>query len=83
LLQNYPNPFNPSTTIKYELPTDEKVSIKVFNMLGQQLLMPIDGFQPAGYHQVTFDTKSLPSGIYFYQMTAGSFVQTKKMILMK
>jgi hypothetical protein len=52
-------------------------------MLGQQLLMPIDGFQPAGYHQVTFDTKSLPSGIYFYQMTAGSFVQTKKMILMK
>jgi outer membrane protein assembly factor BamB len=83
LLQNYPNPFNPSTTIKYELPHDGRVSIKVFNMLGQQLLMPVDKFQNAGSYEVTFDTKSLSSGIYFYQMTAGSFVQTKKMVLMK
>jgi outer membrane protein assembly factor BamB len=83
LLQNYPNPFNPSTVIAYELPISGKVSIKVFNMLGQQIVILADGFQSAGYHEVTFDTKSFPSGIYFYQMTAGSFVQTKKMVFMK
>jgi len=83
LMQNYPNPFNPSTVIAYELPKSGKVSIKVFNMLGQQIDLLVDGFQSAGYHEVTFDTKSIPSGIYFYQMTVGSFIQTKKMVFMK
>ena len=83
LRQNYPNPFNPTTTIRYELPRDCKVSIKVFNLLGGQLLVPVDNVQQAGTHQVTIDARSLPSGIYFYQVTAGPVVQTKKMILMR
>jgi hypothetical protein len=81
--QNYPNPFNPSTIIAYELPKDTKVSIKVFNALGQQVLTLVDGSQTAGHHEVTCETKFLPSGIYYYKMTAESFSQTKKMIIMK
>jgi Concanavalin A-like lectin/glucanases superfamily/Secretion system C-terminal sorting domain/PQQ-like domain/PKD domain len=83
LMQNYPNPFNPSTTIQFALPKDGKVSIKIFNMLGQHIATLIDNFQSAGYHEVTFNIDSFSSGIYFYQMTAGSFVATKKMLLMK
>jgi len=83
LFQNYPNPFNPSTIISYELPSNSKVTIKVYNMLGQQLFMLVNDYQSVGYHEVKFESSSLPSGIYFYQMTAGSYVQTKKMILMK
>ena len=81
--QNYPNPFNPSTIIAYELPKDMKVSIKVFNALGQQVMTLVDGLQTAGHHEVTCEIKIFPSGIYFYQMTAESFSQTKKMIVMK
>jgi hypothetical protein len=81
--QNYPNPFNPSTIIAYELSKDTKVSIKVFNALGQQVLTLVDGSQTAGHHEVTCETKFLPSGIYYYKMTAESFSQTKKMIIMK
>jgi formylglycine-generating enzyme required for sulfatase activity/outer membrane protein assembly factor BamB len=83
LMQNYPNPFNPSTTIQFALPKDGKVSIKIFNMLGKHIATLIDGYQYAGYHEVTFNVGSFASGIYFYQMTAGSVVQTKKMFLMK
>ena len=83
LLQNYPNPFNPSTVIAYELPKSAEVSLKVFNTLGQQLLKLVDSFQLAGHHEVTLDTKFLPSGIYFYRLTAGSFLQTKKMAVLK
>ena len=83
LMQNYPNPFNPSTTIQFALPKDGRVSIKIFNLLGKHIATLIDGYQYAGYHEVTFNADSFASGIYFYQMTAGSVVQTKKMLLMK
>jgi len=85
LLQNYPNPFNPSTTIKYELPEASIVSLKIFNSLGEEIETLIDNeFQNIGYHSKLFIVNSsLPSGVYFYQLKAGSFIETKKMILMK
>jgi outer membrane protein assembly factor BamB len=83
LSQNYPNPFNPSTTIRYELPVASNILIKVYNVVGQEVMVLKNGFEQAGYHEVTFENSSLPSGIYFYQMRAGSFFETKKMILMK
>jgi outer membrane protein assembly factor BamB len=83
LMQNYPNPFNPSTTIQFALPKDGRVSIKIFNMLGKHIATLVDGYQYAGYHEVTFNVGSFASGIYFYQMTAGRFVDVKKMLLMK
>jgi outer membrane protein assembly factor BamB len=83
LRQNYPNPFNPSTTIIYELPTASKILIKVYNVIGQEVMVLKNGFENAGHHEVTIENSSLPSGIYFYQMRVGSFIETKKMILMK
>jgi hypothetical protein len=83
LMQNYPNPFNPSTTIQFALPKEGRVSIKVFNILGKYIATLLDGFQIAGYHEVTFHGDSFSSGIYFYQMRVGSFIETKKMMLMK
>jgi hypothetical protein len=83
LSQNYPNPFNPSTKIEYQVPKASFVSIKVYNILGQQIYTLRDIYQQAGYYEVIFENASLPSGIYFYQMRAGSFVDTKKMLLVK
>jgi outer membrane protein assembly factor BamB len=83
LAQNYPNPFNPTTTIQFALPKDVIVSIKVFNILGQHVATLVNGYQYAGYHELTFNMDSFSSGIYFYQMRAGSFIETKKMMLMK
>jgi outer membrane protein assembly factor BamB len=83
LRQNYPNPFNPCTTIRYELPVASRILIKVYNVIGQEVMVLKNGFEQAGYHEVIFENSSLPSGIYFYQMKAGSFFETKKMILMK
>jgi hypothetical protein len=83
LFQNYPNPFNPSTTIIYELPVTSNILIKIYNIIGQEVMVLKNGFEQAGYHEVKFENSSLPSGIYFYQMKAGSFFETKKMILMK
>ena len=83
LSQNYPNPFNPSTTIKYALPQASHVSLSVFNILGQRVASLVDGRQEAGYHEVNFNASSLTSGVYFYRLQAGNFVQTKKLILMK
>ncbi len=81
--QNFPNPFNPSTIITYELPHASWVSLKVFNTLGQEVTTLLDEDKPAGSHVVQFDSGRLPSGVYLYHMTAGSFVQTRKMILVK
>ena len=81
--QNYPNPFNPSTTIRFNLPEDVNVKLIVFNSLGEQVSQLINGQMEAGTHSIKFDANSLPSGIYFYRIEAGSFNAIRKMILLK
>jgi len=83
LSQNYPNPFNPSTKIRYSLPQKGFVTIKVFDMLGRDVTNLINEEQNAGQHEVNFKANNLPSGIYFYRITAGGSAITKKMILLK
>ena len=83
LYQNYPNPFNPATTISYSIPTEGKVIIKVFNLLGREVAELVNEEKGAGSYQVSFNASSLSSGVYFYRIRAGDFVQTKKMILLK
>jgi len=83
LEQNYPNPFNPSTTIKFAVPQDSRVNLVVFNILGEKVAKLINQEMKAGYHQIEFDASHYASGVYFYSITAGDFVETKKMVLMK
>jgi hypothetical protein len=81
-LQNYPNPFNPSTTIRYELPKTADVSLKIFNVLGQEMVSLVNDQRAPGSYQVQWNA-NVPSGIYFYRLEAGGFVETKKMILLR
>ncbi len=82
--QNFPNPFNPSTSIKYQVPGNVFVSLKVYNSLGQDVATLVNGMVTAGSHEVNFNASNLSSGIYFYVLKAGEkFVQTRKMILLK
>ena len=83
LNQNYPNPFNPSTTITYALPKQSKVTLKVFNLLGQEVATLVNAEQPTGTHIVTFDASHLASGVYLYRLEAGTFTQVHKMVFMK
>jgi len=83
LQQNYPNPFNPSTEISYEVPKASFVKLSVFNMLGQKVADLVNGEQNPGKYQAPFNASNLSSGIYFYRLTAGSFVSIKKMVLIK
>ena len=83
LSQNYPNPFNPATNITFALPKSGKVTLKVFNTLGQQVATLVDGDYVAGTHQVHFDASALSSGVYIYTLSSGDFLAAKKMILMK
>ncbi len=83
LAQNYPNPFNPTTTIKYDLPGSGQVLIGLYNMLGERVLTLVNENQAAGHYTITLDASRLASGIYFYRMQAGDFIQAKKMVLLK
>ncbi|RPI13172.1 MAG: T9SS C-terminal target domain-containing protein, partial [Ignavibacteriae bacterium] len=83
LEQNYPNPFNPSTTIKFSLPEDGKISLKVHDITGKVIANLEDGFKNKGNYSVEFNASNLPSGIYFYTLSAGRVTETKKMILIK
>ncbi|PIU44487.1 MAG: hypothetical protein COS95_08760 [Ignavibacteriales bacterium CG07_land_8_20_14_0_80_59_12] len=83
LSQNYPNPFNPSTLIGYDLARSADVSLKVFNILGQQVLELVTEVQAAGRYSVRFDASSLPSGMYFYRLRAGEFSSVRSMMLIK
>ena len=83
LSQNYPNPFNPTTVISYQLPVNTLVTLKAYDELGRLVRTLIDERQTAGTHSVMFNASNLPSGVYFYRLAAGSFVQTKKVMLIK
>ena len=83
LAQNYPNPFNPTTVIKYSLATESLVSLKVYNTLGVEVATIVNDHQGVGEHQVSFFGDNLPSGTYFYTLRAGTFSQTKRMVLSK
>lgn len=83
LSQNYPNPFNPSTSINFDLPVDGKVSIKLFDMAGREVATLINELKTAGYYTLRFDASNFSSGVYFYRLTSGDFVSTKKMMLIK
>lgn len=80
---NYPNPFNPSTTITYGLPKEEFVTIKVYNLIGQEVATVFEGKKNAGSHSVSFNAYGLNSGVYFYKIQAGNFSQVKRMVLVK
>lgn len=83
LLQNYPNPFNPKTTIKFAIPEKAKVTLEVYNLIGQKVVTLVDKELNTGVYEVEFDGSNLVSGIYLYRIQAGSFVSVKKMLLLK
>ena len=83
LQQNYPNPFNPSTVIQYELPDASPVRIVVYDLLGREVSTLVNEVQPAGEHTVQFNATRLASGMYLYRMTAGTFVETRRMLVLK
>ncbi len=88
LEQNYPNPFNPTTTIRYQIPDKEFVTLKIYDILGNEVAVLVNEEKPAGSYTVEFtlhsrDGKSLSSGLYFYTISTGSFTSTKKMLLLK
>lgn len=83
LYQNYPNPFNPVTMIKYQIPKEFFVSVKVYDIIGNEVAVLVNKQQKAGYYELQFDAGSLSSGVYFYRLTSEDFVLTKKMILLK
>ena len=86
--QNYPNPFNPVTTLRYDLPENSMVNIKVYDMLGREVRTLVNKVQDAGFKSIIWDAtndygKSISAGIYLYQIQAGDFIQTEKMVLLK
>jgi len=83
LHQNYPNPFNPKTVIGYDLTKGDKISLKIFDILGKEIKTLVNDFQPAGNYNVSFDGEGLSSGTYIYRLSAGEFSLTKKMTLLK
>ena len=83
LAQNYPNPFNPVTTIKYSVPQGDIASIKVYDLLGREVAVLVNEYKPTGTYSVEFNASRFASGVYFYQLQAGNFVEVKKMILLR
>jgi len=90
LEQNYPNPFNPSTLIRYSIPNvistegrNLDVELKVYDILGNEIATLVNEYKPAGNYEVKFDASNISSGIYFYELQVGNFMQTRKMLLMK
>jgi len=81
--QNFPNPFNPSTIIGYQLPANTIVTMKVYDVLGREVKMLVNERQSAGSHSVRFSAANLPSGVYFYRLDAGTYHDTKKLLLLK
>jgi len=83
LFQNYPNPFNPSTNIKFSLPKTGVVKLSIYDTLGKEVAVLVNAMVETGFSEVSFNALNLPSGIYFYRLQAGDFIQTKKMVLLK
>ena len=83
LSQNYPNPFNPSTTIKYQIPNDGMVSLRIYDITGQEVKTLVNQAQEMGRYEVSFNASNLSSGVYFYRIQSGSFTKTMKMLLLK
>jgi hypothetical protein len=83
LEQNYPNPFNPSTVISYRLPVSSNVTLKVYDVLGNEVATLVNEEKQPGNYEVEFNASNLPSGIYFYKLQAGDYNQTKKMVLLR
>jgi hypothetical protein len=81
--QNYPNPFNPSTKISYGIPVSDLVTLKIYDVLGKEVMTLVNQKQEAGNYQVEFNAASLPSGMYVYRIKSGNFVETKRMMLLK
>ncbi len=82
-LVTHPNPFNPTTTIKYQLPKSSFVTLKVYDILGREVRTLVDERERAGYYSFTFSASDLASGVYFYRLQAGSFVQVRKLMILK
>ncbi len=83
LFQNHPNPFNPITNVKYTVPKASYISIKIYNVLGKEVAVLVNEFKPVGNYEIEFNGKNLSSGIYFYKLQAGSYLETKKMVLLR
>jgi hypothetical protein len=83
MAQNYPNPFNPSTTIKYKLSKSSDVRLSVSDLLGREVSVLVNERRDAGVHEVKFDGSNLASGVYFYRIQAGDFVQSKRLLLLR
>ncbi len=83
LYQNYPNPFNAATSISFSIPRRQKVTLSIYNMLGQKMVTLVDEILPAGFHSVRWKAEGMPSGFYFYQIKAGDYQATRKMILLR
>ncbi len=83
LSQNYPNPFNPSTKISFAIPKVGNATLKIYDLLGKEVVTLVEGEMSPGNHEVIFDASGLPSGIYVYRLTSGGFTDIKRMILLK